>query len=357
MAKKIDCLEGRIIGNSRDMAMVRQLVRHVAPTDATVLLTGPSGSGKEVVARAVHALSGRADQPFVALNCGAIPAELLESQLFGHERGAFTGAHAQHKGCFEAANGGSLFLDEIGDMPVDMQVKLLRVIEERTIQRVGGRGEISIDVRIVAATHRDLDQAIEAGRFREDLFYRLAVFPIEIPALSQRIEDLPDLLDHFAASVPGDRKVTFSSDALARLAEHHWAGNVRELRNLAERASIMWPGRMIDAEQAAALLLRRGRMSAAEQLALWQATEDRLPPPAAASANVVSLHGDGLIPSPDFSVEEPVPLRDILAEIERRYIEEALARSEGVVADAARLLSLQRTTLVEKLRRHDLKVA
>jgi sigma-54 dependent transcriptional regulator, flagellar regulatory protein len=357
MTKKTDCLEARIIGNSAGIAMVRQLVRHVAPTDATVLLMGPSGSGKEVVARAVHALSGRAEQQFIAINCGAIPAELLESQLFGHERGAFTGAHAQHKGCFEASNGGSLFLDEIGDMPVDMQVKLLRVLEERTIQRVGGRGEISIDVRIVAATHRDLDQAIEAGRFREDLFYRLAVFPIEIPSLSQRIEDLPDLIDHFAGSVPREGRVTFSRDALTRLAEHHWPGNVRELRNLAERASIMWPGRTIDADQAAALLLRRGRMSAAEQLALWQATEDRPAAVAEATANVVSLHGDIVIPRPDFSAEKPVPLRELLAEIERRYIEEALARSEGVVADAARLLSLQRTTLIEKLRRHDLKVA
>jgi sigma-54 specific flagellar transcriptional regulator A len=302
-------------------------------------------------------LSRRANRPFIALNCGAIPAELLESQLFGHERGAFTGAHAQHKGCFEAANGGTLFLDEIGDMPVDMQVKLLRVLEERAVQRVGGRGEISIDVRIVAATHRDLDQAIEAGRFREDLYYRLAVFPIETPSLAQRIEDLPDLIDHFAASLSRERRVTFTPAALARLAEHHWPGNVRELRNFAERASIMWAGRTIEADQAASLLLRRGRMSAAEQLALWHATEDRPAPATEAAANVVSLHGDSSLPVPDFSSEGPVPLRELLAEIERRYIEEALARSEGVVADAARLLSLQRTTLIEKLRRHDLKVA
>ena len=161
------------------------------PATASVLLTGPSGSGKEVAARAIHAASTRAKAPFVAVNCGAIPRDLLESVLFGHEKGSFTGAHAQHIGKFEEADGGTLFLDEIGDMPADMQVKLLRVLEDRAVQRIGGKGQIAIDVRIVAATHRDIDAAIDAGAFREDLFYRLAVFPIDLPSLAERASDLP----------------------------------------------------------------------------------------------------------------------------------------------------------------------
>ncbi len=323
-----------------------------------MLLTGPSGSGKEVVARAIHAFSLRKDSPFIAVNCGAIPAELLESQLFGHERGAFTGAHAQHKGCFESAQGGTIFLDEIGDMPLDMQVKLLRVLEERSVQRVGGRGEIALDVRIIAATHRDLDRSVDEGRFREDLFYRLAIFPIELPSLAERTEDLPDLIAHFAKALPASERVAFEPGALARLAEHRWPGNIRELRNLIERAAILWPDQLITAEQAGALLLRRGRMSAAEQAALWQATEKdaELGPAPESDAKVVPIHGGPTAPT-DFCANNPLPLRDMLAEIERRYIEEALTRSEGVVADAARLLSLQRTTLIEKMRRHDLKIA
>ncbi len=199
------CLEEMIIGEAPVMAALRRVVRQVAPSEASVLLTGPSGSGKEVFARAIHAMSPRSNKPFVAVNCGAIPKDLLESVLFGHEKGSFTGAHAQHKGRFEEADGGTLFLDEIGDMPAEMQVKLLRVLEERAVQRVGGRGQIGVDVRIVAATHRDIDAAIEAGDFREDLFYRLAVFPVEIPSLAERIGDVPLLAAHFIAQQPGRR--------------------------------------------------------------------------------------------------------------------------------------------------------
>ena len=359
-------MEASIVGDSPAMAAVRQLVRRVAPSRASVLLTGPSGSGKEVLARAVHMQSDRASGPFVAVNCGAIPRELLESELFGHEKGAFTGAYAQRKGRFEEAHGGTLFLDEIGDMPADMQVKLLRVLEERAVQRLGGRGQIEIDVRIVAATHRDIEAAIDAGRFREDLFYRLAVFPIEVPPLAERVADIPALVDHFLAR-PGAHggAVRFTESAFERLALHGWPGNVRELRNFVERAAIMFAGRTIGADEAGALLLRRGRLSAAEHAALWQMTDSTATQPAPSAPASGPAQPDMpnvVVPirphdSVDVDPGQPVALREMLAEIERRYIEQALTVSEGVIADAARMLSLQRTTLIEKMRKYEMKAA
>jgi sigma-54 specific flagellar transcriptional regulator A len=351
-------LEGMIIGDAPAIVGLRRLVRQVAPSDASVLLTGPSGSGKEVVARAVHAQSRRAGKPFVAVNCGAIPRELLESELFGHEKGSFTGAHALHKGRFEEAHGGTLFLDEIGDMPADMQVKLLRVLEERAVQRVGGRGQIDVDVRIVAATHRDIDAAIDEGRFREDLFYRLAVFPIEIPSLAERAGDVPLLVRHFLGQGRGRAPgVNFNAAAFARMSEHGWPGNVRELRNFVERANIMFGGRTIGADEVGALLLRRGRVGAVEQGALWAATEIAPEPEPAGDVVVPFRQENPCTVQRDLNYGQPVALREMLAEIERRYIEEALTLSEGVIADAARLLSLQRTTLIEKMRKYEMKAA
>jgi sigma-54 specific flagellar transcriptional regulator A len=351
-------LEDMIVGDAPTMAALRRIVRQVAPSEASVLLTGPSGSGKEVFARAIHALSARAGKPFVAVNCGAVPRDLLESVLFGHEKGSFTGAHAQHKGRFEEADGGTLFLDEIGDMPAEMQVKLLRVLEERAVQRVGGRGQIGVDVRIVAATHRDIDAAIDTGAFREDLFYRLAVFPIEIPGLAERAGDVPLLVDHFLGQQPGRRpRVAFSAEAYARMAEHGWPGNVRELRNFVDRAGVMFAGRTIGADEAGALLVRRGRVSAIETRALWAATA---PEPEAPAADEVVVPIRGRSPSappPQIHSGEPVALKEMLAEIERRYIEQALTLSGGVIADAARMLTLQRTTLIEKMRKYEMKAA
>ena len=347
-----------IVGDSPAMAELRYLVRQVAPSDASVLITGPSGSGKEVVARAIHAESRRSAQAKVAVNCGAIPRELLESELFGHEKGSFTGAHAQHRGRFEDADGGTLFLDEIGDMPAEMQVKLLRVLEERSVQRVGGRSQIAVDARIIAATHRDIDRAIDEGRFRADLFYRLAVFPIDIAPLAERAQDVPLLVRHFLAqSKNKSAGVTFSKGAMDRLVAHNWPGNVRELRNLVERAGIMFRGRTISAEEVSALLMRRGRVNAVERAALWEAT-DRLAPAedvvVPIRPEVEAAAADAL---PNLDHGQPVALKAMLAEIERRYIEQALDLSGGVIADAARLLSLQRTTLIEKLRKYDLKAA
>ena len=310
-------LEDMIVGDAAAMAALRRIVRQVAPSEASVLLTGPSGSGKEVFARAIHALSPRARKPFVAVNCGAVPRDLLESVLFGHEKGSFTGAHAQHKGRFEEADGGTLFLDEIGDMPAEMQVKLLRVLEERAVQRVGGRGQIGVDVRIVAATHRDIDAAIDTGAFREDLFYRLAVFPIEIPGLAERVGDVPLLIDHFLGQLPGRRpRVAFTAEAYARMAEHGWPGNVRELRNFVDRAGVMFAGRTIGADEAGALLVRRGRVSAIETRALWAATAPEAAAPAADEV-VVPIRGRSpSAPAPQMNCGEPVALKEMLAEID-----------------------------------------
>ena len=340
-----------LIGESRAIKEVRLQVAQVAPSDASVIVTGPSGSGKEMVARAIHAASQRADAPQVSVNCGAIPRELIESELFGHEKGSFTGAHAQHRGRFEEADGGTLFLDEIGDMPHDMQVKLLRVLEERRVQRVGGRGVIPVDARIVSATHRDLDTAIDEKRFREDLFYRLAVFPIDLPSLAERREDVAPLIRHFLAQ--GQAKgaeVHFDPSALARLADHDWPGNVRELRNLVERAGILFPGETIGAEQVERMLLRRGRNSAAERAALWAATAD-IPTPARVAD--IAPPAD----TPILTRDNPIALKTMLGDLERRYIEEALSLANGVVAEAARLLGLQRTTLIEKMRKYGVDVA
>ncbi|HKC03541.1 MAG TPA: sigma-54 dependent transcriptional regulator [Sphingomicrobium sp.] len=331
-----------LVGESEAMVEVRQLIGQVAPSDASVIITGPSGSGKELVARAVHAASARFAQPYVAVNCGAIPRDLLESELFGHEKGAFTGAVNQRCGRFEEAHGGTLFLDEIGDMPADMQVKLLRVLEERTIQRVGGRGEIAVDNRIVSATHRDIDEAIDEQRFREDLFYRLAVFPIHLPSLAERREDIPLLVRSFLRR---KADVRFSQPAMDRLMVHNWPGNVRELRNLVERASILHPSRAVGAEEVDALLLpRRSRpVAAAPVMAI---ANDIAPALTGNSEPALPLIG-----------EAPVDLRSLVAKLEERYILEALLQAGGVVAEAARTLKLQRTTLIEKMRKLGLSKA
>ncbi len=332
-----------LVGASAAMGEVRRLVGRVARADATVLITGASGTGKERVARAIHAGSARAKGPFVAINCGAIPRDLLESELFGHEKGSFTGANAQQIGRFEEARGGTLFLDEIGDMPLDMQVKLLRVLEERVLQRVGGRTEIPIDVRIVSATHRDLPNAVSDGSFREDLFYRLAVFPIDLPGLTERIEDIPALIAHFFDRAPGHRAtVTFGHDAIARLAMHDWPGNLRELRNLTERAAILYPGEAIGAGEIDRLLCRAALPRAAVLArAIANVAASVTPEPVRPVATPAALINNA-----------PVDLRALVADLEERYIAAALSRSNGVVAEAARLLGLRRTTLIEKMRRY-----
>jgi two-component system nitrogen regulation response regulator NtrX len=231
-----------IIGSSEPMRALREAIATAAPSSGRVLIHGENGSGKELVARAIHALSGRREGPFVEVNCAAIPEELIESELFGHERGAFTGAVARRRGKFETADGGTLFLDEIGDMSLKTQAKVLRALEEQVVERVGGREPIKVDVRVIAASNRDLQALIAQGRFREDLFYRLAVIPIEVPPLRQRRDDIPRLVEHFIAvfcAENGKRRKTLSADALAYFLAYDWPGNVRELRNMVERLVIM----------------------------------------------------------------------------------------------------------------------
>jgi sigma-54 dependent transcriptional regulator, flagellar regulatory protein len=327
-------LRHRPCGKSRALSQVQRLIEQVAPFDTNVLILGESGTGKELAARHIHELSGRASAPFVPLNCGAIPADLLESELFGHEKGAFTGALSARIGRFEFAEGGTLFLDEIGDMSVQMQVKLLRVLQERSFERVGSNRTIHCNVRIIAATHRDLERAIVAGSFREDLFYRLNVFPVQMPALRERLEDLPMLIEDLIerqAQVAG-RHIRLNSSAIAALAGNEWRGNVRELANLLERLAILYPGQTIGVAE----LPERYRANAV----------------LAAPAALV----DGA-PRQDLLPRGGLDLQSHLSAIEMGLIRQALEEADGTVAEAARLLRMRRTTLVEKLRKYRLSAA
>jgi len=323
----------RQVGASPRMVALDRLIRQVAPHDTTVLLRGESGTGKEMAARTIHEASSRRNGPFVAINCGAIPSELLESELFGHEKGAFTGAIATRKGRFELAEGGTLFLDEIGDMSLPMQVKLLRVLQERVYEKVGSNVTQKCNVRIIAATHRNLEQAIgPGGTFREDLYYRLNVFPIELPSLRERVEDLPLLVAEFSARLAanGHAAPTLSACALSALSGHPWPGNVRELGNLVERLAVMYPGRTV---RAADLPAQYARLAPVIEFPQPVATREPL------DGGVKLTH-------------EGIDLREHLAGIEIALIRQALARADGVVAHAAKILKLQRTTLVEKLRKY-----
>lgn len=328
----------KLIGESADMRSVRRLVEQVAPSTATVLINGESGTGKEVVARQIHEKSGRKG-PFVAVNCGAIPEHLLESELFGHERGAFTGAVAARAGRFELAEGGTFFLDEIGDMPAVMQVKLLRVIEERTIERVGGTKSIPVDVRLIAATHRDLPKRINDGKFREDLYYRLSVFPIEISPLRDRPEDLAPLVDEFVCRLESDQSVglRISRSAMQILAEYSWPGNVRELANTIERLLVIRPNGIVAASDLPWPFVASDH------------GDNELPEVVAADLELGKMVSNVSLPAGGFD------LKDYLAAIERAMIDNALSEADGVVQRAAELLGIGRTTLVEKIRRYDLK--
>ncbi len=325
MDERSVAIDELIVGSSPAIVHLREMVLRVAPSAASVLITGPSGSGKEATARALHAASPRASRPFVAVNCGAIPVELIESELFGHERGAFTGAVARRIGRFEEACGGTLFLDEIGDMRTDMQVKLLRVLEDGIVQRVGGGAPKRVDVRIVCATHRDLAREICDGRFREDLYFRLSVLPIRTPALADRPGDIHELIDYFQAGGQKGR-VGFDAEGRQVLEAHDWPGNVRELRNFVERARILHGGEMLGGTAVGALL-GRGTAGVRTPIAIDHrrgAATDRV----------------------------PINLKDLLETMELERIQMALDMADGVVSEAARLLTLKRTTLIEKMRKY-----
>jgi len=318
------------IGDSAEAQAIRELSERVATSMANVLILGESGTGKEVVARLIHELSGRVG-PFVAINCGAIPDHLLESELFGHERGAFTGAVKARRGRFELAEGGTLFLDEIGDMPTAMQVKLLRVLQERIVERVGGGKSTPIDIRVIAATHCDLEARIKDGRFREDLFYRLSVFPIEIPPLHERPDDIGPLVDEMISRIwHGHRiRLRLTEETRALLREYQWPGNVRELSNLVERLAVIRPNGEVRASD-----LPRPFRSKVEQ-----------PVVISSQLTMDNLNEASVFPS------SSLDLKKHLVGIEKRIIESALDQSDGVVQKAADSLCMGRTTLVEKIRR------
>lgn len=309
-----------LIGEHPRMHRVKALIERVGPTDATVLVLGESGTGKEVVARAIHAASPRAEKPFVAVNCGAIPAELLESEMFGHERGSFTGAVEAREGMFQIANSGTIFLDEVAEMSPALQVKLLRVLQDKEIRPVGGRRSLHVDVRVIAATNKDLGELVTRGLFREDLYYRLEVVPIEIPPLRDRRTDIPLLVNHFLRRQnlkrPG-AEVAIADDAMDELCSMDWAGNVRELENTIERLGILCEGARVTLDD-----VRSGRRTARRH--------------------------EGSLP---FLADEGFDLAQAVENFENRLIEEALRRTKGNKQAAARMLGVKRTTLASKLRR------
>ena len=402
--------DSEILGSSKAITSLRALIRQCADSNAPVLIRGESGVGKELVCRELHNHSPRYSQRLVAINCGAIPAQLLESELFGHKKGAFTGASCDRKGRFELANNGTLFLDEIGDMPLDLQVQFLRVLEERQIEPVGASSAIDIDVRVVAATHRDLTQMIEEGSFREDLYYRLNVIPLKVPRLADRRDDVAELVDFFAAKFAAGRKPVRLGHISRHIMEAYtWPGNVRELSNFVQRLSVLFPGQLIDlakipeefipGEMLAILDGLSERLGEFEQAApkLDTASEELDEAGALASIGLSGFddlstvlesalegeyesaqdsdteseeqdefHDEDTIGTTNFEsivrLSETmetlpaggVPTKDLLNRLEANLIRTALAQTKGNVSHAAGLLQLGRTTVIQKMAKYEI---
>jgi sigma-54 specific flagellar transcriptional regulator A len=412
----------QIIGQSRATQFLRELIQTLAASSSTALVTGESGTGKELVAQALHAQGPRASGPFVPINCGAIPRELIESELFGHRKGTFTGAVSDRLGRFELAHGGTLFLDEIGDLPMDMQVKLLRVLQERCILPVGAAREVPVDVRVVAATHKNLETEVAAGRFREDLYYRINVLPISTTALRDRPDDIASLLQFYAEkhTLPGNRALKFAPDMLELLQDYAWPGNVRELSNLVDRFSTLFPSQTLQVHTVPACMMPSG-LAALQALRLSQmpapAPHQNLFSATTAPTESVGLSDPTREPSAENATESPwgdsdplshlfansghtsspevvsrsvfapmpmsasndemnsveevillaqgiqtlppdgISLKQHLIDIERNLIEQALSRTQGNVSQTAKLLQLQRTTLIEKINKYELRGA
>ena len=398
--------DSEILGSSKAITSLRALIRQCADSNAPVLIRGESGVGKELVCRELHNHSPRYSQRLVAINCGAIPAQLLESELFGHKKGAFTGASCDRKGRFELANNGTLFLDEIGDMPLDLQVKFLRVLEERQIEPVGASSAIDIDVRVVAATHRDLTQMIEEGSFREDLYYRLNVIPLKVPRLADRRDDVAELVDFFAAKFAAGRKPVRLSHISRHIMEAYtWPGNVRELSNFVQRLSVLFPGQLIDLAKIPEEFIP-GEMLAildglSERLGEFEQTAPELDPAGEELDEADALASIGLSGFDDletvlesalenaldgeaereeqdeFQDEDAVgttnfesivrlsetmetlpaggvPTKDLLNRFEANLIRTALAQTKGNVSHAAGLLQLGRTTVIQKMAKYEI---
>jgi len=351
-----------IIGSSPAILAVKGLIEQVAPSDATVLVRGPSGAGKELVAKALHELSPRSTHRFIPINCAAIPRELLESELFGHRKGAFSGAIGDHKGRFEMAHKGTLFLDEIGDMPMDLQVKLLRVLQERKVDPIGSQQAIDVDVRVIAATHKDLEKAVASGDFREDLYYRLNVIPLHLPSLAERKDDIAELFARFAEIEKrnGDAPIRLTSFSQAVLTQYEWPGNIRELQNLAHRFTALYAGQEIDLRRVPDTMLPHKMLDTVASVAkdypqidpaeVYQDDDQDCD-----ALNLPNIEGivrmaQGIPTLPD----EGLVLKDHIAQIERNIIYEALQRTAHNVSQTARLLSIRRTTLIEKINKYEL---
>jgi two-component system nitrogen regulation response regulator NtrX len=327
--KKKDSSADELIGVSGEIEMVRTLIRHAAASDARILISGENGTGKELVARAIHRLSGRADRAFVEVNCAGIPDTLIESELFGHERGAFTDAVSSRKGRFELAHGGTLFLDEIGDMSLSAQAKVLRAIQDQKIERLGGEGSINVDVRILAASNRDLEKACATGGFRQDLFFRLNVIPIRMPSLRERKGDIPLLLNHFlkefGVTKAGGPGVELEDGVMASLMEYNWPGNVRELRNFAERAAVMYQGASLGADTAAELLRK----------------SPEHPPGRGETGGGFPL--EGLLKMNYGEAKES---------FEKHYLEFKLSQNHGIISKTAEAIGIYPSNLHAKLRKY-----
>ncbi|MBF0309672.1 MAG: sigma-54-dependent Fis family transcriptional regulator [Magnetococcales bacterium] len=326
-----------IIGNAPTMQKLYRLIERVAATDATVLIQGESGTGKELISRAIHAISPRRDQPLIPVNCGAIPEELLESELFGHVRGAFTGAAHQRDGRFALAHGGTLFLDEIGDMSPKLQVKMLRALQEKVIEPVGAVKSQKVDVRVIAATHKNLETEVAANRFREDLFYRLNVVPLHVPPLRNRQEDIPVLVEYFLEKLHRERNrpmLHLSDTVMDTLLDYHWPGNVRELENLVDRLTILVEGDVRLSDLPEKILNSQGPMNTS-----------------ATAANIIPASEFRV----DFESQEQVDFNQEVETFENQLILTALQRTDWNKNKAARLLNLNRTTLVEKIKKKGLE--
>ena len=372
MGTPMSITDSLLLGNSVAMQQVKLLIKQVAQSNASVLILGESGTGKELVAKALHQESNRCDHAYVPVNCGAIPPELLESELFGHEKGAFTGASSAKKGRFELADKGTLLLDEIGEMPLSMQVKLLRVLQEQVIDRVGSEKPRAIDVRIVAATHQNLSDKVTSRDFREDLYYRLNVFPIQVPPLRERGEDIL-LLWHFFAKdfcTGDDAPVSLSTGAAHDLMQRQWKGNCRELRNLVERMSILYPGTEITLQnlQPSAPMLVSDMMAVEGQAELTlhpQATSVSMTsaepvPPSLFEPLAVGEQPDSSLELADLlvssiDISQGCDLKQQLIAVETQLIQKALNATLGNVSKASDLLSVRRTTLIEKIKKYHLQ--
>lgn len=353
-----------IVGSSPAVKELLRLIDIFAGSSATVLISGESGTGKELVAKALHNCSPRRNSPFIPINCAAIPHDLLESELFGHRKGAFSGAISDRVGRFELADGGTLFLDEVGDMPLSLQAKILRVIQEGVVDPVGSSRQINVDVRVVAATHRDLEAESAAGRFREDLYYRLNVLPIAVPPLRDRLEDLGELIEHLASRVRGSVPFSLGPELLEFLKSYSWPGNIRELSNIVDRFSVLFSGKLVRWEDVPLQMLPKKLQETFPKhpVQLQYCLDSKCSDVVDADENLANVMADasrlGLNPleeiiliatgQRDFPVEG-VPLKVHLSEFETKLISHALNHAGGNISKTAQLLNLQRTTLVQKL--------